>query len=273
MTNQKVEYVIFASYGNDSVALIQWAKEKGLKNVCVVYSDTGWAADWWMKRVEKGELWVKSLGFTPIRINSIGLEKLVRKKKGWPRQGMQFCTQELKIFPAIEWLKKNDPEKNAICMVGVRREESANRANWPEWVDESPNHGGREMWSPLVKHSDAERNKLIQRSGFDVLPHRSMECFPCINSNRQDLQKLATNEDRIKAIEIIETDMGFTSKGKPRTMFRPYRHMGATGIREIIRWANAPRGKYTPKGQNDQGELFLDDGTGGGACNSGWCGM
>ena len=100
-----------------------------------------------------------------------------------------------------------------------------------------------------------------------------MECFPCINSNRADLRLLAEDEERVAKIEAIETDMGFTSKGKPRTMFRPYRHMGATGIREVVKWALAPHGRYDPKGGNDQGELFLDDGTGGGSCNSGWCGL
>jgi len=40
-----MDYVIFASYGNDSIALIQWAHEHNLKNVTVAYSDTGWAAD------------------------------------------------------------------------------------------------------------------------------------------------------------------------------------------------------------------------------------
>jgi hypothetical protein len=88
-----------------------------------------------------------------------------------------------------------------------------------------------------------------------------MECFPCINSNRGDLRALVSDEARIAHIERIEKDLGYTSKGKPRTMFRPYRHMGATGIREIIRWAAAERGQFDP-----------DDGTGGGNCDSGFCG-
>ena len=49
------DYVVFASYGNDSIALIQWVYERRLKNVAVVYSDTGWAADWWPARVKKAE--------------------------------------------------------------------------------------------------------------------------------------------------------------------------------------------------------------------------
>ena len=40
------EHVIFASYGNDSIALIQWAHERDLTDVAVAYSDTGWGAPW-----------------------------------------------------------------------------------------------------------------------------------------------------------------------------------------------------------------------------------
>ena len=40
-------HVLFCSYGNDSIALIQWAHERGLKGVTCLYSDTGWSARWW----------------------------------------------------------------------------------------------------------------------------------------------------------------------------------------------------------------------------------
>ena len=48
-------------------------------------------------------------------------------------------------------------------------------------------------------------------------------------------------------------DMGFTSKGNPRVMFRPYRHMGATGIREVVKWAHSSRGEYEPPSGCDSG--------------------
>ena len=256
-----VKYVIFASYGNDSVALIQWAHETGLIDVVVLYSDTGWASDDWDARVSGAENWVRSLGYTPTRTASMGMEALVRSRSGWPRQGLQFCTWELKILPAKQRLDEIDPDKEATCLVGVRRAESANRRSFPEHTPHSPNHGERPLWAPLVDHTDEMRNALVHRAGFVPLPHRSMECFPCINSNRGDLRALVSDEARIAHIERIEKDLGYTSKGKPRTMFRPYRHMGATGIREIIRWAAAERGQFDP-----------DDGTGGGNCDSGFCG-
>lgn len=253
-----MRHIIFASYGNDSVALVQWCFERGVGDATVVYSDTGWASDDWDQRVRKMEGWVKGLGFDYDRTSSIGLEQLVKNKKGWPRQGMQFCTIELKIKPALAWLDKNDPEKKAVCLVGVRREESLSRRAFPEKLDVSPNHGGRALWAPLVDMTNNERNALLSRAGVEPLPHRSMECFPCVNSNRADLRQLSLDSSRVAEIERIETELGFTSNGKARTMFRPASKMGATGIREVIRWAESDHGKY--KSEDEINE-----------CESGYC--
>ena len=250
-------YVIKASYGNDSVALIQWAREAALGKVCVLYNDTGWAADGWMARVEKMEAWAQSLGFATARTQSIGLEALVRKKKSWPRQGIQFCTQELKMAPTDAWMEEHDPFGVSVIVIGVRRIESQNRKDFPIF---QVGRDGRTIWAPMAGYTDQDRDALLARAGVEPLPHRSDECFPCINSNRADLLRLT--EERIAGIEAIEESLGVTSNGKPRTMFRPYRYMGATGIREIVRWAYSPRGKFES----------LDDGNEGPGCEAGWCG-
>lgn len=253
------DYVIFSSFGNDSIALIQWAVEKGLTSVVVAYSNTGWAAKFWPDRVARACDWVRKLGFGFEQLPSQGMVDLARSRKGWPRNGLQFCTTELKIVPAQKWLDSVDPEKESICLVGVRRAESRVRSSWPQWIEESGNHGGRSLWSPLYAHSATERDELLDRAGWDVLPHSSMECSPCVNANRNDIRMLT--EDRIALIEKLEEEMGYTSKGKKRTFFRPYRHMGAIGIREVVKWAHSKRGKYKPPVQ-------LGDGVG---CDSGMC--
>ena len=79
-------FVIFSSYGNDSVAMIQWAHEQGLENVVVVYSDTGWAATWWADRVLKMEEWARGLGFRTSRTTSLGFRELAIAKKAFPTQ-------------------------------------------------------------------------------------------------------------------------------------------------------------------------------------------
>ena len=256
MSEEKT-HVLFASFGNDSIALIQWMAEHGYSGrAFVVFSETGWGSNGWGERVALGEGLARSRGFEPVRIKPSppledGFVGLVRLKKGFPRNGMQFCTGLLKIEPAMRWLEKIDPDKDLTCCVGVRRQESQNRQRWPEFTPESSAHGGRELWAPLVRVLEPERDALIRRAGFEPLPHRSQECFPCINANKADLRLLT--EDRIAEIEALEKDMGFTSKGKPRVMFRPYRHMGATGIREVVKWAHSSRGEYEPPSGCDSG--------------------
>jgi 3'-phosphoadenosine 5'-phosphosulfate sulfotransferase (PAPS reductase)/FAD synthetase len=247
--------VIFSSYGNDSLALIQWALEAALPDVTVAYSDTGWGASYWPERVEKAERWVRKVGYLPVRIASEGMEALVRRKKAWPRGGggrFQFCTMNLKEQPALQWLDCFDPDKTAICMVGIRREESRNRATFPEWTEESPRHGGRSLHAPLVTCTAAMRNELLSRTPFDPLSCRSKECWPCVNAGKGELKLL--DPAALGRIEALEQEMGTNSKGNERVMFSPARHGGAIGIRAVVEDA-----------RKNSDDIF------GELCDGGWC--
>lgn len=241
---EDTDYVLCVSGGNDSIALIRFAIESGLKRWSVLYNDTGWARDDWPARMAQVRQWVESLGANYFETKSEGMEAMARRKKGWPMPAskIQFCTGYLKEEPTQAWLDKVDPDRELTCVNGVRREESQNRADAPEWVAESSKHGGRELWSPLVRVETPERNRLIEATPFEVLPHQSMECWPCICANKKDLKLLATDPDRIDRIEAIEIDMGFTRNKKPRTMFRPYRVGGGVGIRQAVEWGCGKHG-------------------------------
>jgi 3'-phosphoadenosine 5'-phosphosulfate sulfotransferase (PAPS reductase)/FAD synthetase len=252
-----MDYVVFASYGNDSVALIQWAHEHNLAGVTVAYSNTGWAASWWLSRVEQAEAWAKSLGFAVARIESEGMESLVARKKAWPRRGggkFQFCTEALKQDPAMRWLAERDPSGESICMTGVRREESENRRDAPEWAEESPRHGGRRLWQPLVLHTVGVRDALVMKTPMPLLPFRSKECYPCVNARKAELRFL--DDEARERVRRIEAAAGINSKGNARVMFSPKRHGGAVGIDAVIEDA-----------KHNSDDLFLTAG-----CASGWCG-
>ncbi len=249
-----IDNVIFASYGNDSIALIQWAHEYPLGNTVIAYSDTGWAADNWPERVAKAEAWAQALGFPTHRIASDGMQALVERKKAWPRGGggkYQFCTHELKEAPALRWLGEIDPDKDVHCLVGIRREESANRATFPEWTEK---HGGRVLWAPLVRHTELMRNELIASTPFPVLPHRSKECYPCVNMGKRELRFLSDSAQQ--RVFWLENKMGVNSKGNERVMFSPARHNGAVGILAVIEDA-----------KRNSDDLFAA------ACDGGWCGQ
>ena len=245
--------VISSSYGNDSVALIQWAKESGLENVSVVFIDTGWSAPGWLDRVASLEQWVRGLGFTPAHIKpDIQFEELMRIKKGFPNQRYQWCSAALKGVPFLIWADEVDAERKATVLIGKRREESQERADTPEFIEASEYHGDRRLWHPLYEHTAEMRDALIRRAGFDPLPHRSGECSPCINANRGDLRGLGATE--IERVKSLEAQVG-------NTMFRPKRHGGAKGIEQVIQWAYSKHGQYDSR----QESLFN-------SCSSGYCG-
>lgn len=241
-----MEYVISASYGNDSMALMKWAHEHGLRGVTVVYCDTGWAAPNWELRIAEGEALALRLGYTTVQLKSMGMEALVRMKKGFPGNGQQFCTAWLKGLPFLNWIDEADPKRTAVVMIGKRRAESENRKDTPEWVEQSEYHGDRKIWHPLYMHSHAQRDELLARAGVRKLPHRSDECSPCVNANRDDLRRLSAQQ--IRKTDVLEQETG-------QPMFRTAKHAGARGIEQVIQWAKYSPGQYKP-GQED---LFVVD--------------
>lgn len=252
------DYVVKCSYGNDSIALLQWLHEYNRKHplgkVVVLYNDTGWATAWWPGRVLNGEKLAKSFGFITAQTTSKGMRKLILNHNCWPQRRRQFCTEELKIIPSIEWLGVHDPEGKATMICGVRREESAARRLWPEFVESSDKNEGRAEWSPLVFLNISERDALIVRAGWKPLPHRSRECR-CINANSQDL--LQWSEEDIADIDQAEKSM--RCWGDNRFMFSPRKKKGTPeGIRAVVEWA-----KQVPVKERD-----IEPGSG---CDSGYC--
>ncbi len=251
--------IVFTSCGNDSIALLQWAFEQELPEIHAAYSDTKWSSDDWPERVERVKQWVEASGGTFHTIESEGFESMAKRKKAFPANGMAFCSYILKIEPAMEWMESFDPLKKATCLVGVMRLESERRKDWPVWIDESPNHGGRPLHSPLAKMSLFDRDALLDRAGFEVLHHRSLECSPCVNATIKDLQALTDTD--VQKVHELEVVLGVGKKsGKSKFMFRPHRMGGARGIHQVKERADRGGGDYSPL----QDDMF--------GCDSGFCG-
>lgn len=240
----KLKYIVTCSFGNDSLALINYMHNNHKGEFLVLYNDTGWARDDWPARVSLISSKLFSMGIEVCITKSIGMEGVVRRNKGWPMpaSAMQWCTQELKEKPSNEFYEKRDPDCNLIIVTGRRREESQNRANLELWQYESKKHGGRDVYNPIAGFSQSDRDENIKQLGFDPLLHSSMECYPCVCANKKDLSKMPLDDPKIDLIEKIEIELGFTRNNKPRTMFRPYRVGGGVGIRQAIAWGRGERG-------------------------------
>ncbi len=259
------DYILKCSYGNDSIALLQFVHEydfkhwHGGKKVVVLYNDTGWAAKWWEGRVAKGEALSKRYGFIPARTESVGMEELIIHHNAWPDRLRRFCTEELKIIPTQYWLAQHDPEGVEELLCGVRREESKERALWPEYVQADSTNENRSQWSPLVEVKVAERDEMIKRAGWEVLPHRSRECR-CVFANSTDIK--SWDENDISQVERNEAALGALNRERDfsnKFMFHPFRKKGRPeGIRQVVEWAK----KVPPK------QAKLEP---GGGCDSGYC--
>ena len=248
-------HIISASYGNDSIALIQWAYENKLEDVFVLYADTGWCHPDWAERVKTGMDFADSCGFTTwIVKGEFTFETIVKMRKGFPNQKYQWCSGLLKGIPLNEFQFFLDPKCTAKILIGKRRAESNNRKDTPEFVLSSEYHEGRTVWHPLYKHTDEMRDILAERAEFEILPHRSMECCPCINANRFDLRN--TPEVQIERVRVLEKAVG-------NTMFKPSRTCGAVGIDQVLDWAWSSRGRY----KAGQQMLFSPQ-----ECQSSFCG-
>jgi len=238
--------IISSSYGNDSIALIQWALENDINIFSVVYCDTGWASPGWSDRVARCEAYCHSHNLKTVRLESEGMENLIKKKKGWPSNRYQFCTTYLKLIPFLRWVESHDRGAIANILIGKRRAESKNRRDTQEYQKHSEYYLNRTIWHPLYLHSNADRDGLVRRSGLELLKHRSLECNPCVNANRSDFLRLKTKE--VEKVNRLEVDIA-----KP--MFRPKRYM-AFGIYAVMVWA-----KYGPK-RKDIEEVLEDEGCG-----------
>ena len=226
-----MKYVILGNYGNNTIALMQWAVAQQLTETTVVSVDTGWGGSNWQKRISIGESLATKFGFTPIRLKSlVPFAGLTKDRGQFPSQKYQWCASMLKGLPINDWLDNNDLAGSATILLGRRQDESRAQANLEEWVEKSEFHGGRRIWYPLYNKTRQYRDELILAAGFDVLAHRSLECEPCIYSTQADFTRM--DHQDIKKTTKLEKVLG-------KSMFSLAELKGDHDLQDVVTWAKA----------------------------------
>lgn len=206
---------IRTQYGDDSLALVQWAFEAGL-SATVVYVDTGFAAESWQTRIEQGEQHAKTCGFKTVRIVSpITFGDAVMGRGEFPSSKFQWCSALLKGLPFVDWLESVDPGGHGVVLIAKRAVAALAHADLPEWIEPCQFHGDRTVWHPMLSLNDADRDALLERAGFKPLGHRSLECEPCVNSTDTDLARFNQNQKDKQRLVKLEEDLGFAWEWKP----------------------------------------------------------
>lgn len=257
---QERSCVVLSNYGDDSIALIQWLYEADIKNVKVVYVETGFAAIHWKNRVEKAEQYVKNCGFDAIQITApITFQEASVGRGEFPCSKFQWCTGILKGLPFLDWLEKIDLYAEAIVLMPKRNKnnEQLDLHNYPdtnstinEWITRSPHHNERTVWHPLFNTSIIERNALLHRAGFKVLKTRSLECHPCVNSVFQDIASL--NEVDIQKVQALEVQLKLP-------FFKPDDFGGHENIRAVYAYAKQEESKRSLLSDSTNNKVKSDD--------------
>jgi 3'-phosphoadenosine 5'-phosphosulfate sulfotransferase (PAPS reductase)/FAD synthetase len=182
--------------------------------------------------------------------------KMIEIKGRPPSRKCQFCTEILKLRPALRWMRENlkhewDERRTPPAEVewpkwgitrysGMRRDESDPRARTPylEWDD----WFGCPVFHPLMDWTKQMCFDYVQAQGQKINPLYTMGfgrvgCAPCINSGRADIRNWAKRfPEMIDKVRSWEKESG-------KTFFSPMIPGAQTNnIDEVVAWANCDRG-------------------------------
>lgn len=248
-------YLVSLSGGKDSQAsLLYILNHYPKKLIRAHFCDTGWEHP---STYEHIEYLKKRLD---IHVDILKSDKykdfkdLCMQKGIFPTRRKRYCTMELKIYPALKYIKKwLDDGYRVINVVGVRRAESKKRENAPKWCTEfcgeipKSKKRAKEYYKqsnsfitfqPIVDWSveqvydyntkNGTKNNPLYRQGFD-----RVGCFPCINARQQEIALLPTWAR--KRVAKLEQDVRNSPKCKKKTACFFYRDKAPTPIEKIYK--------------------------------------
>jgi 3'-phosphoadenosine 5'-phosphosulfate sulfotransferase (PAPS reductase)/FAD synthetase len=267
--------VVSVSGGKDSTAACLYMKELGLEYEAIFF-DTGWEHPETYKYIE--EYLPSVVG--PIsrlvqkrEMRSPELEELAQKYEeriGWyspmirwvifkgmfPSRVRRYCTQNLKVFPARDYLKSMDDEP--INVVGIRAQESASRANMDEW--EWSDTFDCEVWRPLHQWKVEDVIEIHQKYGvrpnplyLGENPSERVGCYPCIFARKGEIRVMAANfPERIELLADLERDI----EKLARDRYEIKKQKGETKPFNSPTWFQNPTSRKDPETGKRSGDTW-----------------
>ncbi len=207
--NKQMEHVIISNFGNDSVALIQWAIKQQLNSCHILSVDTGWSAPLWKTRVTQAQQWAEQ-NETVVHIiePKVSFTQLMQTQGKFPSRKFQWCANFLKGLPILDWLDQYDPDYQATILLAHRRAHSLTNQHLQEHIEESEHYNDRPVWHPLYQHTDQQCEQLIAQTPLPLLRHRSLECDPCVNSDLPDVLRM--DPETINKVSALEKNLQAT---------------------------------------------------------------
>ncbi|CAN5297169.1 hypothetical protein BH10PSE16_BH10PSE16_01020 [soil metagenome] len=171
-------------------------------------------------------------------------------KGRFPSRKAQFCTQELKVAPAVEFqMALMDAGHKVVSWQGIRRDESMNRRNALKFEVVG---GGLYIFRPIVEWTAAQVFEYCASKGIKPNPlylqgMGRVGCMPCINANKGELRQIADRfPEHMARIHEWEQLVARVSKRRAATFIPAPGITPAQavdhGIYAVIDWARTTRG-------------------------------
>lgn len=148
-------------------------------------------------------------------------------KGRFPSRRAQFCTQELKSIPLSDYMDSviGSTSLHVESWQGVRRDESANRADALMWEIGSTKTQAYWIHRPIIHMSALEVVAFIRSQGIPLNPlyalgESRVGCFPCINCGKAEILNLFHRwPGVIERLRVWEQLVSAASKRRAATFF------------------------------------------------------
>jgi 3'-phosphoadenosine 5'-phosphosulfate sulfotransferase (PAPS reductase)/FAD synthetase len=271
-------HLLSLSGGKDSVAAALYLREQGIEHERI-FMDTGWEHPQLYAHLDYLEEVLGPIHRVAARLPDLPaeimpeieeIEALVGRSpsafvrwvvyKGmFPSRIRRFCTRSLKVDPFLKFVKELDAD--IVNVVGVRAAESRARSKLPE-RELMPGQEHIEVWRPLIRWSEEDVIDIHQRHNITpcalyLRGARRVGCWPCIQSNKAEVQQVGEDPQRMEAIrrlEALATKTAAARKaakgepaGNPPGFFQdrrptPEGKYPCVPIDSAVEWANTQRG-------------------------------
>ena len=200
-------FLIHADLGRvewrDSLPVCERLAQRLGVELVVVRRRAGDMMDRWLSR------WSGNVG----RYANLECVKLIMP---WSSASQRFCTSELKSQVLAREMRRRFPSGDVVSAVGIRREESANRARMPAWKrDERLTRkcGIGHTWNPLLAWRRQEVNDYVRSRGdvlheaYRIYGTTRVSCAFCVLGSEHDLRASSNCADN-QAIyrELVELE-------------------------------------------------------------------
>ncbi|MBO1325382.1 phosphoadenosine phosphosulfate reductase family protein [Acetobacter sp. TBRC 12305] len=179
-------------------------------------------------------------------------------KGRFPSRRVQFCTQELKSRPLSDYLDNviASTSLHVENWQGVRRDESASRANALMWEIGSTKTQAHWIHRPIIHMSALEvvafaRSRGVPLNPLYALGENRVGCFPCVNCGKAEILNLYHRwPEVIERMREWERIVSAASKRGLGTFFfinqedgrTDAEHFEANRIDSAVEWAKTARG-------------------------------